>query len=1045
MNIRRSLRRMLGDEAHLMGMLFGVLAFAAILSGLFATPRLGTYDSGKYAKVMEEAGLAYTPQELERGDLCYDRVIEDYAYAHFSYAKLFAPTGSGSIVYPIALVRMLTQPFGLGFSTRMLYLLYAALTGAAVAMIVRGVASIWEGCGMIPGFMLLVLFSDRNLTAYFGSLYETGTLIVALLLFAGCALRGFTYRRGSGMAALLPVAAASVFLLNATARAIVFLPMVLATAVGLVIREKRALRGKRLQGLAVAFLVLCAAYSSARYSMRDPDNTSRAATYHAVFQGILPVSEDAAEILGELGLDASYVQDIGKSYYQDRGDYAHDPKDEDEAERLFSAISAKSVLRWYLTHPVKGMRAVLRGIGGMNATESVWTLAVGQDARTPSRITRDDALADTLLRLTLPQGVAFSLITALLAASWAVGLWVWRGVRGIGERGERWIEPAALASAALCAAAYLPLHYALMGPDSLELDRLVSVFLTVGLWCGLLMAAGRTALAGSIWFRRVYEEDEDDFAQAVVEEWGTRQDRGPGARLIPALRAIVSSRRRTVLAVAALAAIMVCSIQFATPRAGTVNNGDYGRMMDHLGLIWTDEDGDNPDAQAGRGVIEEYAYRADFDPATLTSIKPRYSLIYPASVVRGVCALLGLRFSTWYVSLLMSAVTAACILSIVRDLYARLGRYTLLAGALLCLIFLCESYLVWFNSLFGEGSIFLGVMMLAACCIHLSVAPQGRATPWVFALAFSAMFLTTAKAQMMVALPVVLALFLVFAFYHRPLRIGRLVAYTLACMACTGLIAYKGIRIYADNNDVSERQTVWQALFYGALMIADDPIADMRELGIPTEMAADIGKHAYFPDEDYVISPNSPEFDEAVYGHINSVTMVGYYLKRPAKLLYMLDRLASESQEVYNGFRVYRGEDYSAAHRTVDRWGLWLYWRPMIAFGHFWEYVLVYGAMVVFGAAMLIDRKTSPCNRLLIATFLGIMLIGSLQYPLTGIGNGFADNHKQLFGFMLCHDLLFALGLPVLVMWWARGRIPYVSSAARRLAQRLRGPKTGDG
>ena len=346
---------------------------------------------------------------------------------------------------------------------------------------------------------------------------------------------------------------------------------------------------------------------------------------------------------------------------------------------------------------------------------------------------------------------------------------------------------------------------------------------------------------------------------------------------------------------------------------------------------------------------------------------------------------------------------------------------------------------MWFNSLFGEGCILLGVMMFTACCVRLSVAPQGRAGAWVFALAFAGMFLTTAKAQMMVALPVVMALLLVFAFYHRPLRIGRLIAYTLLCVLCLGVTGYKSLRIYAENNGVSERHTVWQSLFFGALMIADDPIADMRELNIPTEMAVDIGKHAFYPDEDYVISPNSPEFDEAVYNHINSVTMVGYYLRRPSKLLYMLNNLAKESQEVYNGFRVYKGQDYAAQHDAVDRWGVWLYWRPVFALDSFLQYALAYGALAAAGVCGLAGKRISPRGKLLIVTFLGIMLIGALQYPLTGIGNGFADNHKQLYGFMTCHDMLFSLGLPVLLMRLNKRRIPPVFRIAGRVKRALRG------
>ena len=826
----------------------------------------------------------------------------------------------------------------------------------------------WERCGAILGAVLLFLFANRSLTAYFGALYETGTLIVALMLFSGCVLRGFTYRRGGGAGSIWPVACASLLLLNASARAVIFVPAAVVAVAGLVIREWKSLRGGKRQIAALAALMLCAVWSSQGYFAADPDNSSNAAAYHAVFQGILPASEDPEADLAELGLDASYIGDIGKSYYQDPDTYIHDPRDAQEAARLFSAIDAKGVARWELRHPIKFWRTVRYVAGGTM----------------------------------IPAGIA------LLAS---IGLLVYRILRR-GNGGTAWIEPAVLVCFAAAAAGYLPLHIARMGMDSLELDRVAAVFCLTALWGGLLAAAGRAVAAGSAWFRRIYGEETPEPREQPQCGEGPR----PWGRIFAkAAEAITGSQRNTVLAVLALALIMVGSIQFANPRAGAVNNGDYGRMMDQIGLTWTGEYYYNHGAQAGGRVIEKFAYRDDFDFAKLTSLKPTYSLIYPATIVRGICALFDAEFSTWYVSLLMSAALLLCILSIVRDLYPVFRRYTLLLGVGLCLVFLCESSLVWFNSLFGEGSILLGVMMVLACCVRLSVLPQGKGMGWVFALAFAGMFLCTAKAQMVAALPVVLALLLIFAFYHRPLRIGRLVIYMLACMICVGLIGYKGIRIYSDNSSVSERQTVWQSVFYGALMVSDDPLGDMEELGLPLEMAADIGKDAYLPDEEYVISPNSDAAAEVMYDHINTFTMLGHYLKHPVQLWRMLNHTAGESREVYNGFRAYLGQDYSGDHDEVDRWGLWLYWRPLFAFGHFWEYVIIYGAVLICALRQLRRGDIGMRGKMLIASYLGIMLIGALQFPLTSIGNGFADNHKQLFGFLICHDLLLLLGLPVLL------------------------------
>ncbi|MCH5287462.1 MAG: hypothetical protein J1E43_08565 [Christensenellaceae bacterium] len=1010
--LRFAVSKTLRSEPQTMGLLFALLALAVMLAGLLASPRLGTVDTGKYEPIMRAAGLKHSAGQQAEGGLLYSRVIETYAYGHFSFAKLLAPLKSGSILYPIALIRLLTQPLGLAFSTLYLYWLYAALAALAVYLIVESAAHLWGRLGVIPGLFLLLLLSDRNLTACFGSLYETGTLIVALLLFTGCVFRAFTYRRGSGFGAVVPVVMASAFLLNACSRAAVFAPVAVAAAAGLTVQEWPLLRGKRVSAALLLFLLCCSVYSSVGYLTSDPDNASPAAVYHAVFQGILPASDNPQRDLAELGLDESYLADIGKSFYQDAADYAHDPKDELEAEALFSAISTRRVLRWYAGHPGRFLRTVLGTISGMNTMESGSALGVGQHAQSTRRTTRSGSLLETLMKLLLPGGCGFFLSTAGAGFLLAAGLWGWRVIRGRNRR-TGWIVPLILMLACAAMAMFLPLHIALMGPDSLEQDRIASVFMLMMLWGGLSFAAGRAVAVGSVWFRKIYDERDDLTAEEAIREQRRPRRSPASARARACLQAVASSRRRTVLAVLILALIMVCSIQFARPRAGTVNNGDYGRMMEQLGLTWSSEVYYDLDAQAGHQVIEEYAYRSGMDFAALTFLKPTYSLVYPAAIVRGFCAVSGLPFSTWYMSLVMSAALVLCILSVTRDLHTFFGRYTLVTGVGLCLILLSESYLVWFNSLFGEGCILLGLMMALACCVRLSVLPQGKGVPWVFALAFASMFLTTAKAQMLVALPVLLILLALFALYHRPLHIGRLVAFLTACILCMGLISYKAVRVYQDNSRVSERHTVWQSLFYGALMSSSDPLGDMEELGIPLEMAADIGKHAYYPDEAYVIAPTSPEADAALYDHVNTFTMIGYYLKRPLQLLRMLDYTVGESQEVYNGFRAYLGQDYADADAdAVDRWGLWLYWRPLFAFGHFWEYALVYGALLIWAIQRLRSRKLPLARKWLIATWLGVMLIGALQFPLTTVGNGFADNHKQLFGFLLCHDLLLALGAP---------------------------------
>ena len=69
----------------------------------------------------------------------------------------------------------------------------------------------------------------------------------------------------------------------------------------------------------------------------------------------------------------------------------------------------------------------------------------------------------------------------------------------------------------------------------------------------------------------------------------------------------------------------------------------------------------------------------------------------------------------------------------------------------------------------------------------------------------------------------------------------------------------------------------------------------------------------------------------------------------------------------------------------------------------------------MFCLTLICRKKTRKQTKLLAMLFLCVMFVGVMQYPLSVIGNGFADNNKQMYTFMLCHDLLVVAAGVVLV------------------------------
>lgn len=155
--------KIFSSSSQIMGIIFGLIVFIVILSGVFETPRIGMMDSGKYERILSETGLKYKDSDLKnKSSLTYMKVIERYDYIKFSFARLFSPNDYTSMIYPVTLIRLMTEPFGLGFSTLYLYLylLYALLAAYAVYTIVRSVSYLAGNIACIPGVIFLFVLFD---------------------------------------------------------------------------------------------------------------------------------------------------------------------------------------------------------------------------------------------------------------------------------------------------------------------------------------------------------------------------------------------------------------------------------------------------------------------------------------------------------------------------------------------------------------------------------------------------------------------------------------------------------------------------------------------------------------------------------------------------------------------------------------------------------------------------------------------------------------------------------------------------------------------
>ncbi len=975
-------RQRRGREA---GLAAAALLLAALLYTLFAAPAVRVTSDGSYANVMDALRLTWAGEPAKWGE-----VVQQFAYLRYDFASLLSP-GQNAIAYPAALVRLATAPFGLPFDTRWLACAYGLMMALGVYLGVSGLYRRSRGAAAAAGSAMILLVMDPNMTGYLNSLYAQGTAIACLTLFLGCVISALCSDQGAGLRPVFKVLAGGCLLAQSQPQMAVMIPAV-AVCAGLTIRHAWPIRQARpLYCLLTAFCLFTAGISIASNLAAQKDISSDATNHLAMFQGYLSAADEPEAVLAGFGLDASYAQDVGKSYYGDASAFSKDPRTD---QTLLAAIRLGNRVRYCLRHPELIRRLIadkanhyLDPLNGRVRYEG-WE----------GRYIRPSVYV--FLRLLAGEGGFEATTWRMLAAACALlllGLCSAKGLRKL---------YLGMAAFFLSAATYLPMSMVLTGGLDVSLTKVIFFYLG---WMGLLTAAAALVMLGQQALDFLAARD-----AALVSAWRDEQPEKNPADWLTRLRI---SRKGLMWLCASLAIGMCCVLLLPSSHIGGVNNGDYGRMMEQMDLFWTPERSEielrNP--YGDKRVVEEYAYREPFHPERQTSADPTYSLIFVSMAVRLWSLLTGAYYSTWVQAWLLLALTLSGVLLIVHDLYPKLGRAAILPGLLLVTMLFGENYVAWYNSLYGESMIPPALIWVIACAIHLALKPRaGKGSLlWLAALAVSVRMLTCSKAQLLLALPAGLLLLAVFAWYHRPPREAksgrpfavRMGGYALAVLLLCGLVTWDSIGVYRKNDTVSSKQTVWQSVFFGALMIAEDADASMEELGLNPELRADIGKHAYHADADYVYPILSEEAETEIFDKINAFTMIRYYLHHPKDLLTMLNRAAQESVHLHTAFMAYSDERYEES-QGLYRLNAWRHLRPLVACRAFWQYALLYGAALAWCIRLMLQKDRAGYQKLLALVFLCVMMIGALQYPLTVIGNGFADNNKQLYTFMLCHDLL---------------------------------------
>ncbi len=465
--------------------------------------------------------------------------------------------------------------------------------------------------------------------------------------------------------------------------------------------------------------------------------------------------------------------------------------------------------------------------------------------------------------------------------------------------------------------------------------------------------------------------------------------------------------------------LIMAGVLYQQPRPGVADQGDFDRVMNVSGLRVSADDINNPEfVRFLKYTVTDYEIVAD-QGASILQRPAVTSMAYIIRAINQVCLLLGKdTFKTDYLAAYYAiaytfalGVILAClpVLSLIK-------RSAI--AALSLLVFFDGNYLVWMNSLYGEPMMITSLALFIAAWMyyirrrHTLQSPAGVFPAIIFIFA-AALLLLGSKLQALSAWPVILIMVLTICWENHRLLSRR----QLGVLALLGLLLIVYPLGYARGNKEMGRYTIYNSVFFGILKDSPDPVQDLLDMGLNPDMAADAGKHAFLPQEEYKYAPASQLIQDEFYSKTNNADLVRFYITHPQRLMSGLEYTVSQAFTTSTELGKYTRQYSETPVSDFNRFTLWSRLREKYVPRQLWLLVCFYLLIMLIGA-LEYRRQNSAAIRSAVMLLTGIMIIGWLQFPMPVVGNGQADTAKQLFLFNFTFDIMAVVSAA-----WAISRI----------------------
>lgn len=1015
--MKRWLKEYLSYNQNIFAWIGAILTAGILCSILFVNPRVGAADFGEYDQTLYRMGLSRTKEDEEHPENRYfTNVIEEYCIEEIDPNRLMGITPTESMIYPVTAVSMICSLLHMNFNTIYLAMCYCIVITFSVYVIVKSLYGyLGSRVVLLPILFGICILHSDNVTVL-NSLYSDGMVLTSMFLFLASITHGIAADTKKRAGNIIYVLLSSYLFLTSNVSMPYLAGFVFVIILCVIIKNKS--EKSKFTLFLIASFVGCIVLlgSCIRFICVNEILNSNINLYAATFHGAFENVEEKEKALKDWGLSEELAADIGKSFYLSEDSYVTAPYLEKANKEIYSHISYRKLWNYYRENPSIYFKIINKNLSIAKDPNRERYLYIDRERNSLNGIQVEKLGYFPLIKqLIAPANVTILIRYVCFSLLIIAGMWINLFLH----------KKSKVFCYIFCCMLFLCVGRvcvtAFVYGTFENFSTMLSYDFFFDFCFALMLCEGIEILYEINRFlneKKEYESSEPgyvtvsggpvDFMKKIknaLYEWCDTY--------------IFSKRKYAVLLISILAFVAMTYVFFLPDRIGAYNNGDFGRMMDAMGLRYTDYDIIHQEEQCVTKVIENYVWKEQFDWTSITVCNPTMSQVFLAVLVKMTAGILGYQYHTAYATVLYLLLMSISFAGMAYGFYTIFGKKSLYLSSALILVLFGSYNLGWFNSLFSEATEMAGFLWVLGMSLVLIVKTRGtvRWYEWICLMA-GIRFFTGAKSQVTPEIMFLGIWAVILAVYHFPRNdkekrgaFAKGILQITCVLIMVGFLVRSAVIIYQKDGAISSQDTIYSSIFSGVLLVADDPLKALDELGLDRKLIADKGKNPYLGDGAYYCQPRTEMAERMIYTKVNTFDVLNWYIHHPDKLLIMLNHAAKESAARMPDYFLYVGEKTTQEHRTVSKLNLWCYLRQFMTPFRFWQYFILYGIAVLYNVNRIIRKKTNAETKILSAFMIIIVFMAALQFPLTVIGNGFIDNIKQLFMFRLIHDVIITVML----------------------------------